>query len=79
MAVELPPELEAEIETLAKLAHLSKDEWVRESLTKSVREQRLSAVERMSRLNAPTCDIDQMLAEIEAGRLEYYRSLEDLP
>lgn len=79
MAVELPPELEAEIETLAKLAHLSKDEWVRESLTKSVRDQRLSAVERMSRLNAPTCDIDQMLAEIEAGRLEYYRSLEDLP
>jgi len=76
MVVEIPPELEREIEKAAERARMSDDGWVRQSLDKTAR---VSAVERMTKLNAPTCDIEQMLAEIDAGRLECFRDLEDLP
>jgi predicted transcriptional regulator len=44
--------------------------WVRQALERELREDRPAAdpVEQLQRLGAPTADIDQMLAEIEAGR-----------
>jgi hypothetical protein len=41
-----------------------------------MRRERIDPLERLAALNAPTADIDQMLAEIEAGRrqsLEEFR------
>jgi hypothetical protein len=51
-------------------------EWVRRAIRekrdsaprRSV-EEKLRALREMSRMNLPTCDIDQMNAEIEAGYL----------
>lgn len=52
---------------------MSKGEWVRRALEESLRRggkhrSGSDPVARLAKLNAPTADIDQMLAEIEAGR-----------
>jgi hypothetical protein len=52
---------------------MSKGEWVRRALEESLRRSgkggpNADRVARLVKLNAPTADIDQMLAEIEAGR-----------
>lgn len=60
---------------IAKEAGLSLGEWVRQVLrsasdTRSTKspEEKLKAIRRFSQYQAPTGDIEQMLAEIEKGR-----------
>ena len=49
---------------------MTKGEWVRRAIEGALADDRGpgDALDRLSRLGAPTADIDQMLAEIEAGR-----------
>ncbi len=74
LQVLIPPELDAQIEQAARRSHVSKGEWVRRALRQSIgepsdaRKRALDALERLSKLNAPTCDIEQMIAETEKGR-----------
>jgi hypothetical protein len=70
LQVLVPPELDAQVRKAAQRRGVSKGEWVRraleDALEKDVRGP--DALARLSSLEAPTADIDQMLAEIEAGR-----------
>jgi hypothetical protein len=63
-----------EIRRAAKARQMTVSEWVRQSLREARRNQprrdiqrKLRALEAAMRHEAPTADIDQMLAEIEAG------------
>ena len=48
---------------------MSKGQWVREAVEKALADRSADdPVARLAQLDAPTADIDQMLAEIEAGR-----------
>ena len=72
LQVLIPAELNARIDKAAQRGQISKGAWVRKALTSvldmSGNTSREDSVARLSALNAPTCDIGQMLAEIEAGR-----------
>ncbi|HLH17528.1 MAG TPA: CopG family transcriptional regulator [Bryobacteraceae bacterium] len=73
LQVLIPPELDAQIEQAARRSHVSKGEWVRRALRQSLgepdpRKRAMEAVARLSRMNLPTCDIEQMIAETEQGR-----------
>jgi len=71
LQVLIPPGLEARIRKAAQRQGVSKGEWVRRALEAvlagGVREE-ADPLARLSSLGGPTADIDQMLAEIEAGR-----------
>lgn len=61
---------------IARAEGLTLSEWVRRTLDAAGREaserriqRKLRAVEEAGTWNAPTADPEQMLAEIEAGRL----------
>lgn len=62
--------LDARIQKAAQRNRMSKGEWVRLAVERALADQRTSAdpVERLARLGAPTADIEEMLAEIDAGR-----------
>jgi hypothetical protein len=62
--------LDARIQKAAQRNRMSKGEWVRLAVERALTEGRGSgdALDRLSRLGAPTGDVDQMLAEIDAGR-----------
>jgi hypothetical protein len=66
----IPAELDAQISAAAERGHISKCEWVRRALEESLHREGSTSdpVARLSKLNAPTADIDQMLADIETGR-----------
>jgi hypothetical protein len=73
LQVLIPPELDAQLSKAAQRSSMSKGEWVRRALEESLRRSgrggsNSDPVARLAKLNAPTGDIDQMLAEIEAGR-----------
>ena len=70
LQVLVPPGLDARVRKAAQRQGLSKGEWVRRALEEALtRGQRgPDPLARLSSLEAPTADIDQMLAEIEAGR-----------
>jgi hypothetical protein len=75
LQVLIPEELNARIAEAAQRKRLSKGEWVRRAVRDSLRAggnggEATDPVSRMAALNGPTADIDQMLAEIEAGRRE---------
>lgn len=71
---------EAEFDEIRKFAQghrLSVGEWVRQALREARerqprrdKESKLRAIREAAKLNHPTADIDQMLAEIERGYLE---------
>jgi hypothetical protein len=70
LQVLIPEGLDARIARAAQRRRLSKGEWVRRAI-----EQVLDAgprdvdpLQRLESLGAPTGDIEQMLAAIEAGR-----------
>jgi hypothetical protein len=70
MQILLPEGLNARVGKAAQRSRVSKGEWIRRAI-----EQALSGgqaapdpLDRLSALGGPTADIDQMLAEIEAGR-----------
>lgn len=66
----VPEGLDARIAKAAQRSRVSKGEWVRRVLETALNDnaQAPDAVARLASLGAPTADIDQMLAEIEAGR-----------
>ncbi len=72
LQVLIPPDLDAQIEKAAVRSRVSKGEWVRRALKESLRQAGKSSggdpLTRMAALDGPVADIDQMLAEIEAGR-----------
>ncbi|MBI5705968.1 MAG: hypothetical protein HZC36_03140 [Armatimonadetes bacterium] len=62
------------IKRRAEGEHLPVGQWVRKSLrqvaeqrSSKTYEERMAALEEASKVNAPTCDIDQMLRESEKG------------
>ncbi len=66
----VPETLDARIRAAATRRSLSKGEWVRRAIRKALQGERTVAdpVARLASLEGPTADIDQMNAEIEAGR-----------
>lgn len=70
LQVLIPPGLDARIRKAAQRRGVSKGEWVRQALEAGLRAGagEPDPLARLSSLGAPTAEIDQMLAEIEAGR-----------
>jgi hypothetical protein len=70
LQVLIPEGLDARVRKAAQRNRVSKGEWVRRAIQRALADTRLPAdpLARLSGLGAPTGDIDQMLAEIEAGR-----------
>ncbi len=73
LQVLIPAELDAQLTKAAQRSRMSKGAWVRRALQKTVDRSGYSTpgdpVERLASLDAPTADIDQMLTEIESGRI----------
>ena len=59
----IPEELDMQLRKAAQRECVSKGEWERRALLRSV-----DPVARLASLNAPTADIEQMLSEIGCGR-----------
>lgn len=72
LQVLIPSDLDAQIDKAAQRSRVSKGEWVRRALKESLRQSgkgnHANPVARMASLGGPAAEIDQMLAEIEAGR-----------
>lgn len=70
LQVLIPPGLDARVRKAAQRRGVSKGQWVREALEAALAQSGRGpdALARLASLGAPTADIDQMLAEIEAGR-----------
>ena len=70
LQVLVPTGLELRIRKAAARRRVSKGEWVRRAIEKALSEPETGQdpLSRLERLEAPTADIDEMLAEIEAGR-----------
>ena len=69
LQVLVPESLERRVRKAAQRSRLSKGAWVRQVLERALSEDRpADALDRLAGLGGPTGDIDQMLAEIEAGR-----------
>ena len=70
LQVLVPPGLDARVRKAAQREGVSKGEWVRKALEAALSQEKRGPdpLARLSSLGAPTADIDQMLAEIEAGR-----------
>lgn len=69
LQVLVPPALDARIRKAASRRRMSKGQWVREAIEKALADRSIDdPVARLAQLDAPSGDIDQMLAEIEAGR-----------
>ena len=72
LQVLIPPELDANLDKAAQRSSMSKGAWVRTALQAALDRSgnviAADSVARLAELDAPTADIDQMLAEIEAGR-----------
>jgi len=65
-------ELDGRLKKAASRARVSKGEWVRQAVESRLalesRAMPEDPLEALARLDAPTADIEDMLAEIEAGR-----------
>jgi hypothetical protein len=69
LQVLIPEPLEKRIRKAAQRKRLSTGAWVRQALEAALKEDRgVDPLERLAALGGPTGDIDQMLAEIDAGR-----------
>ena len=70
LQVLIPEELAARLRKAAVRARVSRGEWVRRAIERALAGDVPPGdpVERLSSLGAPTCDIEQMLREIESGR-----------
>lgn len=75
LQVLITKELDARIRTAAKRGRMSKGEWVRRAIETALRRpspdkgpNRVDPLAKLASLQGPTGDIEQMLAEIEAGR-----------
>jgi hypothetical protein len=70
LQVLIPEGLDSRVSKAAQRAQVSKGEWVRQALEQALQggARTQNALADLASLGAPTGDIDQMLAEIEAGR-----------
>jgi predicted transcriptional regulator len=73
LQVLISPELDADLRKAAERSRMSKGEWVRRAINTALPQAGKHGpgqdpVMRLSALQAPTAAIDEMLAEIEAGR-----------
>ncbi len=74
MQVLVSEPLDASIEKAAKRGRISKGAWVRQALEEALERQLgggshdAEPLARLASLDAPTADIDVMIAEIESGR-----------
>jgi hypothetical protein len=70
LQVLVPEGLDRRVRKAAQRRRLSTGAWVREALERALAQDRPAAdpLDALARLGAPTGDIDQMLAEIDAGR-----------
>jgi hypothetical protein len=72
LQVLIPDEMEPALRKAAKRARVSKGEWVRRAIEQALRQDREGlrggAAERLGEIGAPTADIEDMLAEIDAAR-----------
>lgn len=68
----VPDGLDGEVRKAADRARVSKGEWVRRAIEEKLDRETAGVpadpLEALSALDAPTGDIEAMLAEIEAGR-----------
>jgi len=66
----VPEALERRVRKAAQRRRVPVGAWVRDAIERALAEGTATAdpLDKLSRLGAPTGDIDQMLAEIEAGR-----------
>lgn len=71
LQVLIPQGLHARLRKAAQRGRVSRGEWVRRAIERSLKDERAVSdpLEQLERLGAPTADIEAMLAEIEAGRL----------
>ena len=73
LQVLVPEQLDQRLRLAAKRDRVSKGEWVRRAVERALsgpdhHRGRADSVARLASLKAPTADIEQMLAEIEAGK-----------
>jgi hypothetical protein len=70
LQVLIPEELDAKLTKAATRSRISKGEWVRQVLETAIRQTAVAsdALAELASMNAPTGDIDSMLAEIDQGR-----------
>lgn len=70
LQVLVPESLQRRIRKAAQRSRQSTGAWVRAALERQLADQRpeTDPLERLKALGAPAADIEQMLAEIEAGR-----------
>jgi hypothetical protein len=70
LQVLIPTGVDTRIRKAAQRARMSKGQWVRHAIERALADERGpgDALDRLAGLGAPTADIEQMLAEIEAGR-----------
>ena len=66
----VPEPLQQRVRKAAQRSRLSAGAWVRQAIERSLTDNRPAGdpLDRLSGLGAPTADLDQMLAEIDAGR-----------
>jgi hypothetical protein len=66
----VPAAVERRVRKAAQRRKLSTSAWVREAIERALADDRPvgDPLDRLGALGAPTADIGQMLAEIEAGR-----------
>jgi hypothetical protein len=70
LQVLIPPGLDRRLRKAAERARVSKGEFVRRAIERALADPHDAPdpLARLAGLGAPTGDIDQVLAEIEAGR-----------
>ncbi len=69
LQVLVPESLDRRIRKAAHRSRLSAGAWVRQAIERALQDDhRGDPLDQLARLGGPTGDIDQMLAEIEAGR-----------
>jgi hypothetical protein len=69
LQVLIPEALDRRVRKAAQRKRLSTGAWVRQALEQALQEDRaVDPLDRLASLGAPTGDMAQILAEIEAGR-----------
>jgi hypothetical protein len=70
LQVLIPETLQRRVRKAAQRSRLSTGAWVRQAIERQLADDRPGGdpLDRLSRLGAPTGPIDQVLAEVDAGR-----------
>lgn len=70
LQVLIPESLAARLRQAAERSRVSQGEWVRRKIERALEEERVASdpLAALASLDAPTADLEQMLAEIESGR-----------